>query len=521
VVTPPASQTQLAPIEEKPVDGSVFRGPQQNFICETDSLMTGRVAFVLGRRGRLENSYPASTSVTTGINSQLQQNVPLRQKNALVNFAQGGADVNCIQRMASFGYLERYFFHILRKKVIEIGSNDLFENTPGAAQRLPQVLKKVNSDLTGMSPANVDGEKLLKAIHYRTFPPTENTAVAIAEARAASAAAVDSMYGARVALLKNSGIFMADDGPFLRGKTLERKIAKLGGSSHSAKFVCGSIGDDVAFSSLSQMIANTGAMDWTPDGICHSKLSQGDALLDEELDSRDGSLYNITIGGPAIATSWCGNKYGEVLPLDKMFVVIVADVWDGKAIGEEPWQKENDQGATKGISYNTQKDTANNAPRTAAERKTYLEAADNKALITNMRLRLTTSSEMISFSALKEGKTNQKTGEVDPTSRMGLRLCGNGGVSEYIIGGWCMGTVLDSAASRAGTGGNVMSGTVKRSRADSAPNLNVKVEFWSADRMYRSFMNAHSSVQTRYSARVSETKLRRADVTLRSALTRG
>ena len=491
VVTPPASQTQLGPTKATPTDGSVFRGPLQNMVVETQGLFTGRVAFVLGRRGQ---SYDESTANTTGINSSIQQNVPLRQRNALANFAKGGADVNVIQRMCGFEYLERYFHHVLRKKVIELGkADDLF---PGDATKLPHVLKKNKPDLRGYTTTNVDGQALLRAIYFK----------------ATGKNAIEAAVFPKLASLEKSGIFLADDGPFLRGKTLERAIGKIGGSAHTPKNVAGSIGDDIAFSRLGQLIAAAGAMDWTPDGICHSKLSQGDTLLDEELDSRDGSLYNITIGGPAIATSWCGNKYGEVLPLDKLFVVIVADVWDGREIANNPWAA-----VAAANTYEQEKDAANTAARTTDQRKAYFDATDKKALITNMRLRLTTSSEMISHSALKPGKTNQTAGDVDPTSRMGLRLCGDGGVSEYIIGGWCMGTVLDSAASRASVDGNVMSGTVKRSRIDSAPNLNVKVEFWSADKMYRSFMNAHSSIQTRYSSRPAETALRLADPMLRAA----
>ena len=72
-----------------------------------------------------------------------------------------------------------------------------------------------------------------------------------------------------------------------------------------------------------------GLMDWTPDGVVLSKGTddpndeQGDAYI----NARDGMLFNMRIQGPAIATTWTGDSSMETLPLDKVFVVMVADVW--------------------------------------------------------------------------------------------------------------------------------------------------------------------------------------------------
>ena len=70
---------------------------------------------------------------------------------------------------------------------------------------------------------------------------------------------------------------------------------------------------------------------------------------------------------------------------------------------------------------------------------------------------LSTSSQMVNYSAIKfDGNGRQMVDDSAPErgyakvtgqSRMGLRLGENGG--EYIVGGWCIGNVLDSAASRA------------------------------------------------------------------------
>ena len=72
----------------------------------------------------------------------------------------------------------------------------------------------------------------------------------------------------------------------------------------------------------------------SPTGVRTVSCSKGaddpsDKLSDELLKSRDGELFNIRIQGPAVTSSWCGEPDMEVMPLDKMFVLIVADVWWG------------------------------------------------------------------------------------------------------------------------------------------------------------------------------------------------
>ena len=55
-----------------------------------------------------------------------------------------------------------------------------------------------------------------------------------------------------------------------------------------------------------------------------------DKLEDQRIDARDGALYNVCIQGPALTTTWTGDPSMEVLPMDKVFVVVVADLIIGK-----------------------------------------------------------------------------------------------------------------------------------------------------------------------------------------------
>ena len=59
------------------------------------------------------------------------------------------------------------------------------------------------------------------------------------------------------------------------------------------------------------------------------------------------------------------------------------------------------------------------------------------------------------------------------------------GVGEYILGGWCIGTVLDSAASRA----MMHAQQIRTSQSSMAINVNVNVEWWDADKLHSHYMD--------------------------------
>lgn len=136
------------------------------------------------------------------------------------------------------------------------------------------------------------------------------------------------------------GIFTMDEGPFLRGYGMDAArtivkagfvgaLQKLGGSDYSEGRCRG---DDVAFAVLEDRLTGLGLFDWTPDGIMLSKFDNMplDKLEDQRIDARDGALYNVCIQGPALTTTWTGDPSMEVLPMDKVFVVVVADLVIGK-----------------------------------------------------------------------------------------------------------------------------------------------------------------------------------------------
>jgi hypothetical protein len=490
----PAGRTALGPIEgdaTKTADhlNATLGKPNGNLIVETELLYSGRIAFILGRRGK---DYDAGVASTVGFDAMntfgatAGNLVHSRQAGFLAQFAVGGSDMNTAQRLCSFEYLQRYFHHVLRTKVIEIGNRKIFDNKN-------ELVQKGHRSFQLLADATLDATKLTSV----------KTATLLNDVKAKYSGSDDPAVLA--ALAPDSGLFLYDNGPFLRGKCLDHRLFKLRAGSSNKKTSL-ALGDNFAFEELQRLIAATGACDWTPDGVVLSKLSQGDRLLDDELDSRDGQLYNVTVSGPAVSSSWTGDYHREVMPLDKVFVVIVADVWDGAAY--ENGSKKYKQGAVdiQPGDYNVYKqakatsatDAGKALPdgRTATQIDVLVRADNKQAAITNMRVRLVTSSEMVNCSAMKPGKDNTTT--VDPTSRMGLMISGNGGVSEYIIGGWCIGTVLDSAASRAVSDGMSMLGGVKRAKSSFSCNVSVNVKWWSADKMYRSYMNRDGKNRARY-----------------------
>ena len=146
--------------------------------------------------------------------------------------------------------------------------------------------------------------------------------------------------GSNYPILKQ-GIFTMDEGPFLRGfgMAAASDAVKAGyvGPREMANYVSSYFesrcrGDELAFAVLEHEIQEWGCFDWTPDGLCLSKFDNTplDKLEDQRIDARDGALYNIGIQGPALTTTWTGDPSMEVLPMDKVFVILVADVFMGQ-----------------------------------------------------------------------------------------------------------------------------------------------------------------------------------------------
>ena len=348
------------------------------------------------------------------------------------------------------------------------------------------------------------------------------------------------------ALENYQGIFARDFGPFLKGKgsttellhgtvnnlpqVYNPKAADVDKYSAQPFCVSRNFGDDVAFSLLDAQLLEKGITDWRPDGIVLSKgiNDPSDQLSNEYLEARDGQLFNIRIQGPAIGTAWTGERSMEVLPLDKVFVVIVADViFDAKSATKynatvEPdalgrgGRERNDVTLASLLAKGIQ--TTDDARDYQVLRGKYLKEdldeddfkakqvaafrGDSKenTVLANFRVMVSTSSQMINHSTFKpKGNGNidasAKRRKLTGTSRMGLALSNE--LGEYVVGGWQIGAVMDTAASRGSMPQGASLG-IRSTPNSAAMNINVNISWYNADRLCRSFNNPEGSVKQRF-----------------------
>jgi len=596
-------------------------GQRAGYLTETEDLRSMTVAFILGKRSGPQYSVNPDGEET------FEQNIDYGFSLAVNGgIVPGMPGTERFQKLCSIEYIRRYFSNALWAKGIVLKNNGPAANaggtlankvnTPLFATGLPRMVKAAaaareeNRALRDEANARLDdraGVALAAGINAATLTnmPDLGKNMGLPD----SAAAIDPTI--------RQGIFAHDMGPFLRGKGITHEM--LAGTKDSTVqginavapndkpinpyHVSRCAGDELAFALFERLLEEKGFSDWRPDGIVLSKGADdpSDKLSDEMLKSRDGELFNIRIQGPAVTSSWTGDPALEVMPLDKVFVVIVADVWwgdftaggggakpaadagvsafvdgvapptgvaigagfaalsgddrrtalraylaarekefetDGNGLCKNPPIPKTVNGAPYGAvpdaaSYEAggagaQPGVAQAAARAAwgaglakarkqwfarnryemfqTEAAAAYQTGDEMTRLCNFQVRLATSSQMVNYSYPRfDGNGNQVCSpatdddeyrRVHNQSRMGLRLGMHGG--EYIVGGWCIGSVLDTAASRAAfssAGANI---GVRTAPNSMAINLVVKVEWWDSDRMWRSFMNVNDSLTPRY-----------------------
>jgi hypothetical protein len=356
----------------------------------------------------------------------------------------------------------------------------------------------------------------------------------------------------------SSGLLAISAGPFLRGKIVDDRPVEMlaptlltpNGGNKVFHTVPRNLGDRLAFEALFAEMRKNGMFEWTPDGMILSKLESpsGQPLSSAELDARQAQLFNVCVQGPAIAKTWTGDPRMQCMPLDKVFVVIVADISSttgGATAGIGAGSLTAQWDAYKGALADKQnfEPSANDpepkpaGPYTTA-RKSLSKGEDgaqadvdaffgdvtvkqlddasaasklgksgfSNAEITNFRLMRVTSS----FLSLASAPTDNGKA-IDPKSRCGLRIGKKGSTytGEYIIGGWCIGSVVDSAASRSSVGNQV-----RTAPASMAINVNVNVEFWTGDDLHRAYCDVNKTVLQRGQQSANPAREVNADVAL-------
>jgi hypothetical protein len=509
-------------------------------ITETNDLRATKLAFILGRRSAdvagVSEMVDKNGDSVEGFNQDpgaLDNAYDYGFQLAINNgYAPGVPGTERFQKLCSFEYLQRYFTNVLCNKGINLGANinpngPLWDSGLMRVATAAALARDEQRNLAG-APGEVGADIVagLQGASMLEMPDLCNL-MGMAGSKAAQAPA------------RRQGIFARDQGPFLRGKGVETSIldGTPDGNTFAVPGLNGTVkhldpfhvsrcaGDELAFGIFERLIEQKGLTDWRPDGIVLSLGADdpSNTLSDEYFKARDAQLYNVRVQGPAIGSSWTGDPALETMPLDKVFVVIVADCWWG----------DSPEGAIADF-LNTVAPLDGTAPgqATLATLRAYLAArkaqldggnlVDKDSLVAtngfndkaakamkdkedarlcNFRVQLATSSQMINYSGLRFGRDgkqvlgndNQTRDEfvrVPNQSRMGLRL-GNRG-AEYIIGGWCIGNVLDTSASRGSMPGTGSSIGVRTAPNSMALNINVQIDWWDPDRMWRCFMNKES-----------------------------
>ena len=524
----------------------------QKVVTETDDLRTTKLAFILGRRSSEKAGVGPSANLhdvnsgdpLTGFN----EDEGALGGNSLYDYgfqlainsgyAPGVPGTERFQKLCSFEYLQRYFTNVLCNKGINLGTrlsaagrqldpaggNEVWKSGMMRSVTAADLARESQRQDAGARANEVGpeiGSTLLNASMLNM--PDLCKRLGMAGSEAANAPEIEQ------------GIFARDQGPFLRGKGVDTGV--LMGTQSAAPHtlpgnttgkgvdpfhVSRTAGDELAFALLERLMESRGLTDWRPDGIVLSLGTDdpSDTLSNEQLQSRDGQLFNVRIQGPAIGSSWTGDPSLETMPLDKVFVVIVADCWWGPTGPTGPiadflakvapangtptqpgidllraYLKERDE-ELSGANL-VEKSTLGGFDTAAAAAM----AGNEGARLCNFRVQLATSSQMVNYSGLRFGRdgkqvlandkmTRDEFVRVPNQSRMGLRLGTNGG--EYIVGGWCIGNVLDTSASRGVMPGTGSSIGVRTAPNSMALNINVQIDWWDPDRMWRSFMNKES-----------------------------
>ena len=492
-----------------------------------------------------------------------------------------GFGVDRMQRLASQFYVENYFRAMFGGKIIDLAKLPIVSEF---SKKTSSEIAMYQQYLTGASVlGSVDLPHLVNGL-FR-YGGAEATQLEYSAADNTPVPATD-VRGTGLKEGFASGLFVLEKGPFLRGKIVEDAAMYMVApeiktntlmDGHRKHSVARNLGDRLAFDALYAAMKQQGMFDWTPDGLILSKLESpsGDPLSSAEIDARQAQLFNVAIQGPAITKTWTGNPALQAMPLDKVFVVIVADIsskvdaektkgvgvgnamgglWDSyKQIHKSSsaqqsadlaaYEKElaaidtaftNVSSAVEESAYaaavvaffkaskDVAADTTNDAQLKTnledakAELRRYKDteidvvkfdaAAANlkqgtigiaSSSMSNFRLKRVTSSFLINNSEVKVDSANK----LAPSSRCGLKLGVRLGdtpgqddtyTGEYIIGGWCVGTVLDSAASRSAVGNQV-----RTAPASMAMSINVGVEWMSGDDLYRRYMDVDGTVQQR------------------------
>lgn len=259
--------------------------------------------------------------------------------------------------------------------------------------------------------------------------------------------------------------------------------------------------DDEVWTQLYNAMDRAGLFTWRPDGIVKGKDHTGVAEEDAEFDRRLHQLFNVAVQGPAVTTDLCNRAELACLPNDRVFVLIKCDVVSSDTKeGEGEKEKTSVDIEEARRRYKEQRQTINNTVdriavlRSRTSQKTdpdgelnglLTPATSGKRHLENFRVVLTTSAQLMRDSGMRQnGAGPHFCRGGDTRCRLGMGKSPQR--AEYVLGGWSLGKVLDSAATRPFTGMPMRAVSTPHS---AAVNVYVHVKWWSGGELHAAFHN--------------------------------
>ena len=260
------------------------------------------------------------------------------------------------------------------------------------------------------------------------------------------------------------------------GNVCFRAPEGLGAGTDAFLHSTGAANPKDVMSKLHNEMRNAGLFLWSPDGVVVGKDHTGSEPDWEDIfDTKHGQLFNVAVQGPAVVSTFTGDRKLVSMPGERLFVLVTCDVRLTKQGKQTLGEKKEYLGKTN--VYST---SGNYWPYPSGRGQGWL---------CNFQLRLSSASEMWKHSGAHAG-----------SNRLGLSICPNGGIgdpdcvrSTYVVGGWSLGRVLDSAASRPYTGLYQQ----KKDLTGHAVNLNVCIEWKTCDELRAAYCPMNGRLASR------------------------
>ena len=214
-----------------------------------------------------------------------------------------------------------------------------------------------------------------------------------------------------------------------------------------------------------------------PDGICQSVFGKTETgslseSTEQYLQSSNGALLNVIVQGVCTARTWTHRKDLSLFPRDTVWMLLVAQKVDAAKL-------------MKNLTPNQQK----------TKQSFRNLAVDGCEFLTKFRWMRATSADMLRIGGSGKAVRSDKKSTVNVTL----------GENEWIIGGWKIGSVVDTAAARDSANGS----SVRYATGSSSQQIVVQTEWFSGDKLSKRYFGNGGCQHNAYTCGVETAVLHR------------